>query len=78
MISWRYIVDKMQVNIQGIEHNVSNYYLLRVKILVLVLLLLFYYYYDSAVKYDIHLWVYELLMSLKTWATGEVPRTSQS
>ena len=47
MISWGYIVDKMLVNIQGIEHSLCQiiiYYLLCVKSLLLSLLFYYYYY----------------------------------
>ena len=29
------------------------------------------------VKHDFHLWVHELLMTLKTWASEEVPRQAK-
>ena len=33
--------------------------------------------YNMPVKYDFHFWVKKLLMSLKTWASGEVPWASK-
>ena len=59
MILWSYIVGKMQVNIQGVEHHLRQ----MVKTHVLSMTVIF---------------GHELLMSLKTWAREEVPRTSKT
>ena len=50
--SCSYIVDKMQVNIQGVEHNLRQ--LVKTGVLSMTSVLM----------------VYELLMSLKPWASG--------
>ena len=94
-------LDKMQVNIQGVEHDLrqieqidsrlynnedtqrviqelrSKYtnnsfanYVSSKRVCYVNL--------KHACTFDFHSWVHELLMSLKTWASGKVPRASKS